>query len=254
MDEPWDPMQAFDGVTRKASHDIWYQLNTFQMPKWGFVVMRCTYGDDEAWTEVMRRLEVVIQQCFERDDEIDVQVLARHDWSVQEDPALDGASKDAVRRKFRQWADTAGRAEYPSTEPAVQALIKGRIPRFSYCIAIDRESMDSILADPMDVFGGRAMLESDTYVNIIRAEDEWYEAGLPDFDTFDWSQHSGDDTKETPYDEGEEEIEGSRRHDVGWMKFRLIDLHLEFWRLLSATFSEWDTVYVRPNEGIAMED
>lgn len=236
----------------KGSHEILDQLNSFSVPKWGFVVVRCTYCDDDAWSQFMERLDAALKDCFEDGDEIDAQVLARHDFTVQEDPTLEGASKEVIRQKFIRWLDTNGKAEYGPFPTPGEEMIKREIPRFSFCIAVDKDSMDSVLADEFKTFEGHLVLGEDAYVNVLRADDDWLSANYPDFATFDWSQYSRPDKEELDYDQREEEVEGCRLYDVGWMKFRLFDLYLDLWTQLAGAIYQWDNIYVRPSEGLAM--
>ena len=65
--------------------------------KWGFVIYRCTYGDDEAWQRFMAHLNtrtrLTLQNKYKEGD-----LFPQIDWTVQEDPSLDEASISEVRR------------------------------------------------------------------------------------------------------------------------------------------------------------
>ena len=64
--------------------------------KFGFVVYRCTYGNDADWKLFMDALNAQAQNTLEANG-MDA-LHSRLDWNVQEDPALDEASYDEVRR------------------------------------------------------------------------------------------------------------------------------------------------------------
>lgn len=72
------------------------ELRTAPNAKWGFVIYRCTYYDDEKWKAFMQILNghAFHSLTFEHAEDL----MASLDWAVQEDPSLDGASKDEVRR------------------------------------------------------------------------------------------------------------------------------------------------------------
>ena len=87
-------------------------------PKWGFVIYRGTYADDSLW---LKALALLKSNAYELLRSFDIDVKLNHpdnstpgceellgpdlQWTVIEDRAtLDGATKDAVRARFREWA------------------------------------------------------------------------------------------------------------------------------------------------------
>ena len=64
--------------------------------KWGFVIYRCTYGDDARWARFMDILNARVRQSLEFEGALDL--MNSLDWTVQEDPTLQDASKDEVRK------------------------------------------------------------------------------------------------------------------------------------------------------------
>lgn len=83
-------------MTLSEAHRIRTQLRTGPNTKWGFVIYRCIYGDDEKWKAFMQILNghTFNSLAFVHADDL----KASLDWAVQEDPSLDGTSKDEVRR------------------------------------------------------------------------------------------------------------------------------------------------------------
>jgi hypothetical protein len=72
------------------------QLSQHPGSKLGFVVYRLTYSDDARWVEFMHYLNTRIRLGLEADGEGD---LFQHiDWDVQEDPELEDAEEDEIRR------------------------------------------------------------------------------------------------------------------------------------------------------------
>ena len=64
--------------------------------RWGFVIYRCTYDDDDEWARFMEFLDTRVRLNLQDEDGEDL--YERIDWAVQEDrESLDGARSDAVR-------------------------------------------------------------------------------------------------------------------------------------------------------------
>ena len=64
--------------------------------RWGFVIYRCTYGDDAAWERFMAHLNTRTRLTLEEEYK-EADLFPRIDWSVQEDLSLDGAGTEEVR-------------------------------------------------------------------------------------------------------------------------------------------------------------
>lgn len=64
--------------------------------KFGFVVYRCTYKDEESWKKFMEYLDAHTRWQLEEAGIGDLYL--RLDWNVQEDPQLEDASEIEVRR------------------------------------------------------------------------------------------------------------------------------------------------------------
>ena len=220
---------------------------------WGFVIYRCTYEDESAWERFMERLNrhrdglpTHTWTVVDPDDPIPWDLMKQLDWRVQEDPKeLDGASKDEVRRRFRQLVSQRLRPE--ESDPETSHMAKQENPRWNFCVHVDKESLESILRDLPD--GRIDHLRRQRYVNLIRADSDWEDI---DYDHFDWSKHKPpeDPEEDDPHDENEVEVEGSRRYDVGWMKVQVDDLIPGLYDNLIQCHS-WDSIYVRPTDGIA---
>lgn len=60
--------------------DVKADLRTNPDKKWGFVVYRCTYGDDSAWSRMMSRLRTQSQRNLKTHDAEDL--YPRIDWAV----------------------------------------------------------------------------------------------------------------------------------------------------------------------------
>lgn len=65
--------------------------------KWGYVIFRCTYADDVAWSNALAILNHNTQDRLEEDGE--TELLDRLDWVIIEDKeTLDGADIATVRQ------------------------------------------------------------------------------------------------------------------------------------------------------------
>lgn len=234
-------------------------LNQFYgLTKWGWVIYRCTYGDDDAWARFLERFNNHLAQVLREDYQMEPEFFASYECNVQEDPSgLDGATKDEVRRRFRQLRESLVADEIPTNlEDFKKQAAMRENPRFNYCIHVDTEALEQCL-QPLTYVEGTIP----GHVNLVRADKDWR---MPDFDRFDWDKHesekqkqeSGDgqddveareDDDEDDYDEGEPEIEGSRLFDVGWMKVKVETLLPEMYETLIRAFL-WDRFYCRPPE------
>ncbi|KAI1350843.1 hypothetical protein F5Y01DRAFT_137019 [Xylaria sp. FL0043] len=120
---------------------------------WGFLVYRCTYGDDAAWDRYMQALkDEVHNNLVWCGREWLMEQYAQ--WTVIEDKeTLDGAPKKEVRERFVQWRDEhsvsyelpvaaqIARAAFPTPRDA-----STRLPRFTYCLYVDQKCLDTLKA------------------------------------------------------------------------------------------------------------
>jgi hypothetical protein len=242
-------------------------IDFYGVKKWGWVIYRCTYGDDAAWHQFIERLhayhtEEVLGDRFNAED-----LVPSYDWIVQEDPAtLDGATKDEVRRRFKQLRTSLIEAEVPSDlEHDKIVTLAAESPRYNFCIHVGAEALESVLREGFTYT--TATNPTTSHVTLVRADGFWE---MPDFDRFDWAKHEAekeaektqgressdgtieedgddddeDDYEDDEYDDHEAEIEGSRLHDVGWMKVRADSLVHAYSVLQKVVM--WDRLYKRP--------
>ena len=73
------------------------QLKNHPEIKLGFVVYRPTYSDDSRWARFMDHLNTRVRITVENAGDGDV--FTHVDWDVQEDPALQDADEETVRRQ-----------------------------------------------------------------------------------------------------------------------------------------------------------
>ncbi|KAF0315194.1 hypothetical protein GQ607_017577 [Colletotrichum asianum] len=130
--------------------------------RWGFVIYRTTYEDDAAWE---RYLEVVKFAAQWSPDYLGGDVLLEQymDWPVISDKAtLDGASKADVRKHFQSWCEA--RSEERDGPGATRA---GRLPRFNYCVYVDRKCLDTLAMVPENYFMSSRLREQSNLVAVM---------------------------------------------------------------------------------------
>ncbi|TID00245.1 hypothetical protein CH35J_006536 [Colletotrichum higginsianum] len=111
--------------------------------KWGFVVYRCTYDDDELWNRYLAQLKSFCSANLleKRRAELLEQYL---DWVVIDDRAtLDNASQPEVRKHFNQWVSEQNVPTLPVTAITNRSPIQ--LPRFQYCLYVDKQCLDTVI-------------------------------------------------------------------------------------------------------------
>ena len=193
--------------------------------KWGFVIYRCTYQDDEAWG---RFKQIVLERAQEDMQESDApEVADKLEWTFVEDrAALDGASRSQLRERFKRWAAQAIVTEQPRAKAEIEqdpAPTFG-IPRYNYFIQVDKEALQSVLAAPKIDPSGEG------FVNFVNAR--WAPLGdrYPD----------NNDDRHDP-------IDGCTEEDVGWMRIAAMMIDTD-WYGAAGGFAGggWHVYYLRP--------
>lgn len=90
-------------------------LNTLKQSKhdkWGFVIYRCTYEDDEGWELFKHLLHERTENTIQPSDA--PEATDSLEWTfVEGRAALEGASRPQLRYRFNRWADLAFVTEQP---------------------------------------------------------------------------------------------------------------------------------------------
>ncbi|KAF9878879.1 hypothetical protein CkaCkLH20_03779 [Colletotrichum karsti] len=193
--------------------------------RWGYVVYRGAYGDDELWNRYLAQLKQNVQEELERYGR--AELLGPYlDWTVVEDRRnLDGASKDHVRRRFRRWVKKheAETATHPFTVD---------LPRFRYCLYVDQKCLDTLerfQQSESDPILGPYLRPSMVFILIDRL----------------WTP------KRRRGDEGMDEggyppIEGCEREYVGWAYFTAIGVVGSYEEFIEVEMGSRLDYYVRP--------
>ena len=200
-----------------AVQNIRDDLRHFKHDKWGWVIYRCTYGDDEAWT---RFQQIINERSRKRMAKPGVppEVANSLEWTFVSDPTtLDGASRDQLRRRFRAWAAEAERTEQPRAADHEKNGNGLRSQRYTYFVQVDEEALRSVVdANPSDRWDVG-------WVNLVRADEE---------------QDFGRDAKEEDVEEADD--------DQGWM---MISAHMvgpDFYDAIGQMPENWYAFYSPP--------
>lgn len=122
---------------------------------WGFVIYRgCAYGDDAAWQRFLSHMKAEVHSALHATPRLPgggggVDMSGRQlapylEWTVMEDPSLEGASKDTIRRHFAAWS--AARTPQRDGPGADGPFIESHVPRFMYCVYVDQRCLRTLPA------------------------------------------------------------------------------------------------------------
>jgi hypothetical protein len=194
-----------------------------EIEKWGWVIYRCTYGDDTMWAKFRDRVEAQSHENIAQSDA--PEIAERLEWTWVEDAsALDGASTTALRERFRAWTADEVARQPGDYQPNV-------IPRFRYFIKIDQEVLDSL-------------------AEYISNEKYWTGDAFVKFIDGSWEPLAESQQEEEEDDGWEKEvlepIEGCTEEDVGWMRIMPLMIDADFYEVLSGDENAWITFYERP--------
>ena len=108
---------------------------------WGYHIYRCTYEDDSRWARFLELWNEEIIQNLTKHDNLDL--LSSMDMRIHEDKStLDGAGADQVREEFRKWL-----ASEDCAKESEGLLATNYGTRYHKCIYIDKEALESIVAE-----------------------------------------------------------------------------------------------------------
>lgn len=120
-------------------------LEEDKLKQWGFVLIRCTYGSQEAWEKFFRLAKQDAYDYFEQRGMEDSGVYTSLVWTVIEDAdTLDGASFLDTSRRFEAWLEGDGSQE---KQGSIFANTWSYCPRYTYFLNVDLESLESVVDD-----------------------------------------------------------------------------------------------------------
>ncbi|KZL85941.1 hypothetical protein CI238_06164 [Colletotrichum incanum] len=196
--------------------------------RWGFVVSRGAYGDDELWNRYLAQLKKNVHDelVHARRAELLEQYL---DWVIIEDrDSLDNASKSDVREHFNSWVAKQ------TADAGLQPIFVDMIARFRYCLYIDQKCLDTLerfqrsegepfAQDPIMMYNRPPM--------VIVVIDRLWTRSLRGVPKKDW---------------GHPPIEGSGKHYVGWLYKRALKMASFYSELSGDEEMDDPQYYARP--------
>jgi hypothetical protein len=223
--------------------------------KWGFLIYRTTYDDDEAWRRFMRGLKWAVHESIAKGFD---RVAPFLQWTVVEDRSvLDGASKDIVREHFRGWV--VSRTVERDGPGAKRKTLPRRSPRYRYCLYVDKKTVDEAKVDISTKYGTEPFVEVQSDVIVL---DSFH--GTPEKPRLSDNPYEGMDPSEMDEEDledmldvqasledrgggGCEPVEGNIEYDVGWMLVPAPFLAVTYGELGDEHAEDpWEEVYVRP--------
>ncbi|KFZ16776.1 hypothetical protein V502_04906 [Pseudogymnoascus sp. VKM F-4520 (FW-2644)] len=226
----WTPSEA-------TSESYGHIIRAMKLPsflKFGFVIYRCTYSDDAAWTQLLSLIKREAQEGIKKLGPGRDWLGAHLEWTVVEDPTLDGATQEEVKRRFGGWADGVVE-EYERTSTGNVR----RLPRFNYCVFVDEKGLASLEKSKAVV----VLMRSERGIPAWVLEAQAAASRRPQS-----SVDSEDEEEENFEDEEEEEEEEDdiplAAHEATWMYVETQYL-LSLYNSLHAG-SGWKHSYVRP--------
>ncbi|PVI00152.1 hypothetical protein DM02DRAFT_527606 [Periconia macrospinosa] len=213
---------------------------------WGFVVYRCTYTDDLAWNECIRRIQGSVHESMDLCNGHDLLQKGCFELTVIADAGkLEGASTSFVRRHFQTWCEHALTEEQGTREETERRSQisspwdSGSPVRYEFCVQVDEDSMRSINRED-DKLGAWVRLIRRNWdpdaARLLRERDR--ESRVDD-------EELDDDIDDMDEEEEYPAVEGCTEEDVGWMKMQLVGLIPELYANLRNPDS-WHTYYLRP--------
>lgn len=142
--------------------------------KWGWVIYRCTYKPEleGRWQSFKRAVVEHERTAIVKSDA--PEILGKMDWVFVEGPALEGASREDLKPRFREWA----------SNEAGSNLDHGRSDRgsrYSYFIQIDEEALRSIPGDGDNPSGTPTWrdIRQNGHVKVVQAWQDFPDSDIP---------------------------------------------------------------------------
>lgn len=239
-------------------------MKTSSIPKFGFVIYRCTYSNNTAWTELLSLIKQEAQTQIEKLGPGRDWLGTHLDWTIVEDPTLDGASLEEVKSRFHRWAD-----EIVDESERTSTNILRWLPRFNFFVVVDEKCLASMETSKLKTEAEAAGVEKapPVFVVLMRAKrgiPAWMGGGgsnqrrrirrLSDGDSIDETEqdleHQERIMREAEQEEDEEEeVEDGdgtllEPQEATWMYVGARYL-LSFYNTMQ-TDSGWELFYVRP--------
>jgi hypothetical protein len=201
---------------------------------WGFVIYRCTYGDETKWSRFMAQFKSNAQELLSLEGNADMMDSLL--WTICDDKdAFANASKDDLRKHFLSWANQSSdaKAEQPGARMAIWMPSREEVtslstPRYNYFIQVDDAAVEAVLT-------AEGNYDDPGYVNIVDAK--WR---LPTREDYDLEE-------DEEMEEGEE-IKGCTAMNLGWQKVSAVNVYPQFYHDCESSWRLWSEGqdYIRP--------
>ncbi|KDN71854.1 hypothetical protein CSUB01_10993 [Colletotrichum sublineola] len=191
--------------------------------KWGFVIYRCTYEDDELWSRYLAQLKSFCHAHlveYRRAELLEQHLV----WVVIEDrAALENASRSDVRKHFNQWVLEQDVPKLPVSGITNRFPID--LPLYRYCLYVDKQCLESFTRFQEANDGTAESLGFLPPVVFAVIDRSWSADSTGNGDKHDDENKDEEDEDEEDEDEEEEDedeggyplIDGTDRKYVGWM-------------------------------------
>ncbi|KAG4410648.1 hypothetical protein IFR04_016220 [Cadophora malorum] len=231
-------------------------------PKFGFVIYRCTYGNNAAWTELLTLIKQEAQTQIKKLGPGRDWLGTHLDWKIVEDSTLDGVSLEQVKSRFDRWSD-----EIVDESERTSMNVLRWLPRFNFCVVVDEKCLASMEKSKFKTEAGVDAVEKTPpmFVVLMRAKRRvpaWMGGGGSNQRRRIRRLSDGDSIDETEQDleyeerimreaeqQEEEEAEAEddtliEPHEATWMYVEPRYL-LSLYNIMQAD-SGWGLFYVRP--------
>ncbi|KAL2076213.1 hypothetical protein VTL71DRAFT_1156 [Oculimacula yallundae] len=255
------PTWTVEEATNGSHGHIIRGMKTLSFPKFGFVIYRCTYSDDVAWKKLLTLIKEEAQTHIEELGPGRNWLGSHLEWTVIEDPILDGASHDEVKMRFDKWADE----NVVESERTSRNVLRW-LPRFNYCVVVDEKCLVSLERSESTSKAATAVpgKEPPVFLVLMRAPrgiPAWMGGGgsqrrrlrrLSDGDSVDETEQDlEDEERRMREEEQEEEDEIEHRGDTPEEAWEATWMFVEPRSLLSLyntlhSDTGWQHFYVRP--------
>lgn len=197
------------------------------LDKWGWVIYRTTYGNnDDAWARFRARVEHESRASIALSDA--PEIADKLEWTWVEDAAeLDGISRGALRAKFMAWVDAEKGRMLTAQGKGALEFDPAAVPRFAFFVQVDEEALRSVTS------GEKGWDDRGAHVKFVDAGWRPMAETCPDME-------------ESERDESYEEIDGCREENVGWMKISPYMINTDFYDAWCGVVDIWHVFYKRP--------
>ncbi|KAJ5322626.1 hypothetical protein N7452_010915 [Penicillium brevicompactum] len=190
--------------------------------KWGWVIYRSTYKNDEDWNCLKRLITEAMRKSIE----------------YHKTPDLDHSLNQSLSLTFLEDRPNFEMHQMISFAPTFRKFDPelATAPRYRYFIQIDEDSLDSLLRDT------ESGLRSNGYVNFV---DGWWKSLREQY-----AKSQDPDLKEEIDEQlahGYQSIEGCVEENTGWTMLHKLDMSVSFYHYTSGFVEDvWPLYYQRP--------